>query len=180
MTMSPKAAFRSTMVELWHSALTAGEIVRRYSRSYRGAFGRVFSERRLNEIWRDARGERRLPPHDARPHFIVNCSPAPIATDADPDGAADLDLDAEIGRQEMRDVQATSLAGSSELLLQALRDAHGNEPWRALDGVPPQVLKMELDGFPPSPSRLIEMARVRDVYAAQLKKRHQPQTARRA
>ena len=98
--MTPKQQFRETMIALYSGPLTAADIIRRYARSYGDKFKRVFSERRLQEIWADAKAAGKLP--SERPHFLKNCVSEIVLDGGVIDAAADRDLMRQMDQSERR------------------------------------------------------------------------------
>lgn len=161
--MTPKQEFRNTMIDLYSSALTAADIVRRYRRSYTDKFKRIFSERRLQEIWADAKDAGKLPAD--RPHFLKNCVSEIVLDGGAIDAAADRDLMRQMDQSERRwesagDRNERACAES----LAALRAAHPEMDNAAEQTAPELWLKRDLDaGLAPGHEQLMGMARKLDA-----------------
>lgn len=168
MTPGPKQRFFAGVIEAWHGPLTAGQIVKRFRRSYATCFGGVFSDRRLRAIWQRARASGELP--DAPRPFFVDATSACFPTPAPDfgalvDAAADRALMREIDRSERLSERGESLArAASDQSLAALRRAHRDLDDPALHRAPADWLKFDQRGVePPSHVRLMQMARDYDA-----------------
>ena len=161
--MTPKQQFRETMIALYSGPLTAADIIRRYARSYGDKFKRVFSERRLQEIWADAKAAGKLP--SERPHFLKNCVSEIVLDGGVIDAAADRDLMRQMDQSERRWESAGDRnARACFESLEALRRAHPELDSEAEQTAPALWLKRDLEtSLAPGHEQLMAMARKFDA-----------------
>lgn len=161
--MTPKQQFRQTMIELYSGTLTAAQIIKRYGRSYTDKFKGIFSERRLREIWAEARAAGKLP--EQRPHFLKNCVSEIVLDGAEIDAAADRDLMRQMDQSERRwEAAADSNTFACDSAVEALRRAHPEMDNPAAQTAPDLWLKRDADPrLAPGHEQLMAMARKYDA-----------------
>ena len=154
-----KRAMQAKLVAAWHGLDTCAAIAVRYG----------LAEITVRKFWERARGDGRLPASSPRPFFTQNCTPLLEA-----DGIGD-DRDIIAYSADGEPIEGGPLGGPIGLaippgdpLLCGLRLVHGHEPWRPLDGMPAEVLRIEAAGAMPSRSRLAYWAQLRDAFAGAL------------